>query len=180
MTTGDKPVPRRTLDAIFVHVIKPDDALKARLRDAGFDVDRPEPCYSVVTHKACLDIARQHLYPNAPAEEGFRRLGREWIGGFAKNPVGVVLAAGARLLGPERALARIPGYMKAGRTDYDLEIRSIKPRHWVLTATDRYRPMPHLTAGCVEAILELAGVRDHHVTVERTDAGGFALQIEWS
>ena len=177
---ADKPVPRRSLEAIFVHVLQPPEDLKAKLRAEGFDLDQLEPCYSVQTHKACLDLARMHLYPNDPPEEGFRKLGHVWIDGFAKTTVGTVLAAGARLMGTERVLARIPGYMKAGRSDFDLDIHALAPKFWMLTARDRYRPMPNLTAGCVEAILEMSGARSHSVTVDRSDPDGFELSIRWS
>ena len=83
-------------------------------------------------------------------------------------------------MGTERVLARIPSYMKAGRSDYDLDVQALSPKLWTLTARDSYRPMPDLTAGCIEAILQMSGARDYSVTVDRSDDDGFELHIRWA
>lgn len=180
MGESDKPVPKRSLDAVFRHVLTPDDALKAKLRAEGYDLDDPQPLYSVQTHKACLNLGRLHLFADESEAEGFRKLGQLWATGFAQTVVGVVLAAAARVIGTERVLARLPSYMRAGRTDFRIDVEAHGPRNWRLKAEDPYRPLPHFTAGVLTAIVLMTGARTVDVTVIRHEATSFELQIRWT
>lgn len=174
------PVPRRSLDALFRHMLKPEPALAEKLRQAGYDPDHPQATYSTETYKACLELAREHLFPGLMPDEGWRRLGRLWVEGFAQTAVGAVLAAAARVIGPERVLARLPSYMRAGREDMTMDVDALGPRVWRLVVTDPLEPRPQLTAGVVDFIMGLTGVRSTTVTVESEAPGRYELCVRWT
>lgn len=179
MDSASHPTPRRSFEGLFRYALKPDAALKVRLKQAGYDPDDPQLTYPTEVYKRCLNLAREHLCPNDPEPEGWRKLGHLWVEGFTHTAVGTVLAAAARLIGPERMLARLASYLHAGREDLRIDVQALAPRHWRVMVTDPVEPRPHLTRGILEELMMLAGVKDFTVDLVVDGPTGYELHVKW-
>ncbi len=125
-----------------------------------------------------LRAACQDLFPELPPAEALRRLGHLYIEGFSRTIVGSVMAAAARAIGTERALIRIPSYLRAGRTGGSrLDLQSVGPCHWRLRWEDD-APLPEFVAGAISAIIGLTGAAAT-IEVESLGDEAFVLDIRW-
>jgi len=171
------PVPRRDFDALFGHVLRPQGAFAARLCDVGYDPGSPRDHYPLEIWRAALEVARHHAYPQLSTPEAYRQLGRHFVQGFAQTVVGRVFAAAAALIGVEHCLARLPAYLRAGRSDMRLELRALGPCNWLALVEDP-RPLPDFVAGVIEEVLTLTDVQPG-VEVETQSEGRYTLTIRW-
>ena len=171
------PVPRRDFDGLFGHVLRPQGAFAAQLRDVGYDPGAPRDHYPLEIWRAALEVARHHAYPQLSTPEAYRQLGRHFVQGFAQTVVGRVFAAAAALIGVEHCLARLPAYLRAGRSDMRLELRALGPCNWLALVEDP-RPLPDFVAGVIEEVLTLTDVQPS-VEVETQSEGRYTLTIRW-
>ncbi|MCI0668835.1 MAG: DUF2378 family protein [Myxococcaceae bacterium] len=172
--------PRRSFDALLQLVRTPPQSLLESLRRAGFDAERPRESYHPEVWRAAQDILRHHLFPDLAEGAGFRALGALFVGGFSQTVVGRVLAAAMPLLGPERIMARLPSYMKAGADGLPVTAETVRAGVWRV----RVEASPgrlEFFCGVVEGLLRLVRVADPSVTeLSRFDAGGFEVLVCWS
>lgn len=171
------PVPRRDFDGLFGHVLRPQGAFATRLREVGYDAESPRDHYPLEIWRAALEVARHHAYPQLSAAEAYRQLGRHFVQGFAQTVVGRVFAAAAPLIGVEHCLARLPAYLRAGRSDMRLELRALGPRTWLALVEDP-QPLPDFVAGVIEEVLGLTHVRPR-VELETESEGRYTLLVRW-
>jgi uncharacterized protein (TIGR02265 family) len=171
------PVPRRDFDGLFGHVLRPQGAFASALRAAGYDLEAPLEHYPLTVWREALEVARLHVHPQLPRAEAYRELGRQFVQGFSETVVGRVFAAAAPLIGAEHCLARLPTYLRAGRTDMHLELRALGPRTWRALVQDP-EPLPAFVAGVIEEVLRVTGVHPC-VQVESLDDERYTLAIQW-
>jgi uncharacterized protein (TIGR02265 family) len=172
-----EPVPRRDFDGLFGHVLRPKGAFAAGLCDVGYDPELPRDHYPLEVWRAALEVARRHAYPQLSSAHAYRVLGRQFVQGFAQTVVGRVFAAAAPLIGVEHCLARLPAYLRAGRSDMRLELRALAPQTWHALVEDPL-PLPDFVAGVIEEVLTLTHVRPR-VEVETQEAARYTLLVHW-
>ena len=171
------PVPRRDFDGLFGHVLRPRGAFAAGLCEVGYDPEHPLDHYPLEVWRAALEVARRHAYPQLSSAHAYRQLGRQFVQGFAQTVVGRVFAAAAPLIGVEHCLARLPTYLRAGRSDMRLELRALGPRTWLALVEDP-QPLPDFVAGVIEEVLGLTHVRPR-VELETESEGRYTLLVRW-
>lgn len=170
-------IPRRNFDGLFLHALKPTGAFARALREAGYDPETQCEHYPLPVWRAALNVAREHVYPDVPVEEALRRLGHQYVEGFARTPVGFIFASAAQELGTERLLARIPSYLRAGREDMRMRLDAVHAREWRAFVED-VDPLPDFVAGAVEAVLLFSHAQARVDVVDHT-ATGYTLRIRW-
>lgn len=171
------PVPRRDFDGLFGHVLRPQGAFAAGLCQVGYDPELPRDYYPLEVWRAALEVAWHHAHPQLSSTQAYRLLGHQFVQGFAQTVVGRVFAATAPLIGVEHCLARLPAYLRAGRTDMRLELRALAPHTWHALVEDP-RPLPDFVAGVIEEVLRLTDVRPS-VEVETQDGSRYTLLVRW-
>src|SRR5690606_38932277 len=124
-------VPRRSFEGLLLSEPAPSSELRAVLGAAGFDAECPEHVYPYPVWVGALRSARRLLFPELPPEDGLFALGRRFADGFGRTVVGRVLRSHTdALLGPERALVRLPSTLGAGVQGLEMEVRPLSARMW--------------------------------------------------
>src|SRR5262249_52387161 len=81
--------------------------LKARLRAAGLDLDRPfEPAYPADRWPIFLRMTAEELFPAVPIGDALRKMGERFFLGYVETLVGKAMLAAMRVIGPMRSLGR--------------------------------------------------------------------------
>ncbi|MCP3102898.1 DUF2378 family protein [Myxococcus sp. K15C18031901] len=175
------PLPRvssSVLEGLFVRGLKADDRLLRELEALGYDVRRPEVDYPIPVWQRAVTLAREHVFATLGDEEAYRQLGRTVVEGFAQTLLGRVAAVALPMIGPARAIERIPRYLgMMGRPDIEVTTTSVGERGRRLTLTDRYN-RPDLMAGGLERMMELANAQPR-ITVEERSPEGYRLLVRW-
>lgn len=172
-------IPRRSFEALLYLVRPPPPALLDALSAAGYDLALPQECYSLEVFLAVQDVFRRHLFPDLPAAQGQRLLGRRFIQGFGSTVVGRVLAGATSVLGPERVLARLPGYLRCGVDGLHLTTEAVRERVWRVSVTGR-TARPEFICGLVEGILATLHVRGPRATLVAHEGDRFEALVSWS
>lgn len=171
-----------SVEALFARALRSrmPEACVRELREAGLDLSKPlRPQYPEAEYELHIRIARRHLFPDLADPEAYRRMGRLFVSGYLETTIGAALKVLLRMLGPERNLARMPGYFEGG-TSY---VRASGERHgpgdWTLRVSD-VAGFPTFTQGSLEETMHLSGVRDATVAFERDPAdGSVRYRIRW-
>lgn len=171
-------VPASVFEGLFVRSLQVDGRLAQELEALGYDSRKPELDYPILTWQRAVAVARRERYAALGDEEAYRQLGRQGVSGFAQTLVGRVAAVALPMIGPARALERLPRYLAMmGRSDVDVSLSSEGERGRRLSLSDRYTK-PDLMAGGLEALLELANARPR-ILVEERSSGGYRLFVRW-
>jgi uncharacterized protein (TIGR02265 family) len=171
-------VPASVFEGLFVRSLKAEGRLARELEALGYHMKRPEVDYPIQLWQRAVALARLEVYAGLGEEEAYRQLGRQLVAGFADTLVGRVVAVALPMLGPVRALERLPRYLALmGRTDVEVSQTPAGERGRRLYLTDRYN-RPDLTAGGLERMLELAHVQPR-ITVEERGPEGYRLLVRW-
>jgi uncharacterized protein (TIGR02265 family) len=169
----------RSFEALLLLARPAPAPLLAAVRAAGFDPARPEESYPHAVWLAVFDEVRRHLFPLLEPAAGQRAIGRRYVEAYSKTVVGRVLASAAPLMGPDRALARLPGYLRTGTERFDMRCEPVGPGVWRLRVENACA-QPEFCAGLVEGVLALVRAPAAQVTVARREAAGFDLLACWS
>lgn len=170
-------VPHRVFEGLFAAGVEPTPALLEELKAAGYDRSAPRPAYPVQTWRATVEITRRHVLPELGEDEGRFELGRRFLAGFARTPVGWVLARVAPLFGVDRTIQAVPRYLRAVRKHMQVELVLVEEKTWRLFAEDPM-PMPHFIGGCMQGILDIFSITGT-ITVSNVRPTGFELLITW-
>ena len=148
------------------------------LKAIGFDPANLQPDYSEVVFVDSLSVAARHLFPKFSREESFRELGRQFGDEYLKTVVGRVIAAGLPLIGPNRAISRIPRYASYGGSYFTADARMEEEGHWQVIFDGTSREMGPFTAGWIETGLRRTGIEPR---VTNTDSGpdGYIIDVRW-
>jgi uncharacterized protein (TIGR02265 family) len=171
-------VPASVFEGLFVRGLKAEGRLVSELAALGYDIKKPEMDYPIQLWQRVTTLARQELYPELSEEHAYRLLGRQLVTGFAETLIGRVAAVALPMIGPLRALERVPRYLAMmGRTDIAVTLTPVGERGRRIHLTDRYN-RPDLMAGGLERMLELTSVQPR-ITVEERSPDGYRLLVRW-
>lgn len=171
-------VPASVFEGLFVRGIKAEGRLAAELAALGYDMKKPEMDYPIHLWQRTVTLARQAVYAELGEEEAYRQLGRQLVVGFSETFIGRVAAVALPMIGPLRALERVPRYLAMmGRTDIEVTLSPVGERGRRIHLTDRYN-RPDLMAGGLERMLELTSVQPR-ITVEERSPEGYRLLVRW-
>ncbi|MFP2925755.1 DUF2378 family protein [Pyxidicoccus sp. 3LG] len=171
-------VPVAVFEGLFVRGLKAEGRLVRELAVLGYDLKRPELDYPIQLWQRSVALARQEVYPELGDEEAYRQIGRQLTSGFAETFVGRVAAVALPMIGPARAMERMPRYLAMmGRTDIAVTLSPVGDKGRRVHLTDRYN-RPDLMAGGLERMLELTNVQPR-ITVEERSAEGYRLLVRW-
>lgn len=141
--------------------------LKDALLALGFDLDRPLlPAYPAARWDEAVVFLARRLYPELDEGAAHFRLGERLIWGLESTYVGRAMMAFTRLVGPRRAIYRMPSTVKMGTNFIDATVRELGPAEFEIF----HAPIenhPEFLRGTIVASLECAGGRD--VVVELTE-----------
>lgn len=143
------PIEASTFEAMFTQVLHPTGAFADALREIGFDVDRIEPRYTSPTWYAALKVARSHVHPDLPPDEGFRALGRAFIEGYYETLLGKVITAAMPLVGLARTIERLPRIWKSSQPTIVTTITKLETGRWHFSLSD-----PGLIPDFIAGVLE--------------------------
>lgn len=146
---GESVTQYDNFEAMFVRALKPDPALRAALKDAGFDLARPQPMYPTRVWQACLEVARRHAFPEQAPGDAFRRMGVMYMEGLFQTMLGRVIGAAMPLLGFDRSMQRITKTWKAAQPMMDIEARKQDDGTWIVTLRED-GVIPEFCAGLLE------------------------------
>lgn len=171
-------VPASVFEGLFVRGLKAQGRLAQELEALGYHMKKPEMDYPNALWQRAVALARQEVYPELGEEEAYRQLGRQLVTGFAETLIGRVAAVALPMVGPARALERVPRYLTMmGRTDIEVTLSPVGERGRRIHLMDRYN-RPDLMAGGLERMLELTSVQPR-INVEERSAEGYRLLIRW-
>ncbi|MBI3180762.1 MAG: DUF2378 family protein [Myxococcales bacterium] len=172
---GADRVPARTF-AGLLGVISTDAEAVREVCAVGYDPLAPDEDYGLETWREAVDIALARKFGHLDPSEGMRALGREFVSGFLRTPVGAAVGAGLSDLAPERAITRLPRFINLGRPGLEVSVLPEPGGLWRMQFREVPDPSPDFSAGVVEASLRLTGARPE-VTVENSGATGYDLLV---
>jgi uncharacterized protein (TIGR02265 family) len=148
------------------------------LRSVGFDPSNTRREYPEAVAVAALDVACRHVLPELRRNHAHREMGRQFAEEFLLTVVGRVIAAGLPLIGPNRAISRIPRYASLGRRDLIAEALIQGERHWQVRFADVSPELAEFTAGWIDGGLRQTGIAPK---LEVLAVGGdeFTIDIRW-
>jgi uncharacterized protein (TIGR02265 family) len=170
------------VEGVFIRGLGPrvTPALKAKLRELGLDLGQKlRPTYPRDAWMRVLRATVEELYPWLPLEEGYRQLGQVAINGIATTMIGRAIASMARLLGPARAVHRLPDGFKSVNNYMEIKLETVEEgRRYRIWLNETYGH-PAYMEGCFRAALELAGARNLTVTVVEVAGESATFEISW-
>jgi uncharacterized protein (TIGR02265 family) len=84
------------------------------LRGLGLDFDHLQPAYPLQTWEQTVRVVARALFPEAAPEEGWHRLGREFVPGYSETLLGRAILGMAKVVGPRRFMERIGRNLRTG------------------------------------------------------------------
>ncbi|MCE9671916.1 DUF2378 family protein [Myxococcus stipitatus] len=171
-------IPSSVLEGLFVRGLKADERLLQAVEALGYDPRRPEVDYPVEVWQRAVALARQECFAHLGDEDAYRQVGRTVVEGFAQTLLGRVVAVALPMIGPARAIERIPRYLGLmGRPDIEVTCTPVGERGRRLVLTDRYN-RPDVVAGGLERMLEVANAQPR-ITVEERTPERYRLLVRW-
>jgi uncharacterized protein (TIGR02265 family) len=155
------------------------EPLKARLRQAGVDLDRPLlPAYPIAVWVAALEISVSELFPQLPREEGYRRLGERLLRGYVQTFIGRANFSLLRLLGPVRALERLSSHLRANNNFQETRLTQVGASEWELWINTSVSE-PAYYEGLLQAALEEIGTPHPRVGAGQRTDDGCTYRVTW-
>jgi uncharacterized protein (TIGR02265 family) len=165
-------------EGLFERKLQPTGAFAEQLREAGYDLKRPEPQYPFSVFVRCLEIARQNLYPGKSREEGDFLLGEQLSEGYFDGTIaGKVASVALHLVGPDRVMKGLPSRIRMGVDSPPPACEQVGERHWRVTFAER-DALPDLAAGSICVTLRRTGV-EPKITVVRSGPHP-VLDVTWT
>jgi uncharacterized protein (TIGR02265 family) len=155
--------------------------LRARLKDAGLDLDRPlRPAYPAEAFARFLELAAEEVYPGQSSDAAFQALGRDFVSAFVEMPVGKAAFALMRLLGPVRALERLQRTVRAANNYVLVSTQKSGPQGVELTIYES-PASPLFFLGVLEGGVQRATcLQDAHVEMASATRAGGRFRIRWA
>lgn len=154
-------------------------ALKAQLREAGVDLDKPLlPAYPWDTWVRAVGVAAKGLHPGEPPEVAWRLMGERMVEGYRETALGGAMFGMLKLLGPKRMLWRTRQNFRSGNNYTEARLTEVSPREADLWMNEQ-GSLRYLTQGAVLAGMRGAGAPDVRVEVREYDAEGVTYRVSW-
>ncbi|MBZ4418069.1 DUF2378 family protein [Myxococcus sp. RHST-1-4] len=165
-------------ESLFVQGLRADGAFAEALLAEGVDVRALKLEYPMRVLNRCVDLARQHLYPDLPEEAAQRHLGRVFVQGFTQTLLGRVVVVGMPMLGPVRYLKRFPDHLRLDSSPLRVLPVQVGERAFRMEFRNEALVRPDFLAGVLLEGLKLARA-EAAITVERHSLLSFDLHITW-
>jgi uncharacterized protein (TIGR02265 family) len=174
-----EPMTRSILfEGLFVHGVARDSYFEAELRRVGFDRDDLLPQYPMSLFRKCLDIACRCFYPGLTREEGRRRLGRQFVQGFARTVLGGAVSAGIPMVGPVRFLKKFPEHLRFDTSPISVSSVQVNERQFRLDFRASVDVSPFFLQGVIEEGLRLTRAAPS-LRVVRHSPVSFTMHVSW-
>lgn len=165
----------RAFQALFGPLLRSNTRLVGVLQAHGYDPGDPQESYPSDVWKDCLEATRCELFGHCPKDVGLRALGRLFVVGFSKTPIGRVFD-GVAYTG-RAYLVRVPALLKLARPDLEPELSFETERRVRLAVRGRHANADFM-AGLVEARVRERGVAAH-AEVTHAAPSEYELLITW-
>jgi uncharacterized protein (TIGR02265 family) len=169
------------VEALFLRALdgQVTPALQAALQAAGVALDKLLPAYPAEEWERALQIAQVTLYPRLQPDESMEILGQLVIQGYEQTRLGGAMLESVRLLGPKRALERLPRLLGSFRNTSETRIASMGARECELWVGDAREPA--FMKGMLLGLLIAAGAQDCVVELLAPGEPGWAgFHIHWT
>ncbi|MBS2028090.1 MAG: DUF2378 family protein [Deltaproteobacteria bacterium] len=101
--------------------------LISELRARGLDFDDLKPAYPLELWEFLVRRLSSELYPGVPEAAAWRRLGREFIEGYAQTLIGRSTLALGRIIGTRRFMERLGRNLRSGGNFAQVDVHVIAP-----------------------------------------------------
>ena len=164
--------------------------VKAQLKEIGLDLDRPLlAAYSQPVWERGVHCMETGLYEALPVEQAYFDLGRLYVVGLQATLLGSAASQLVKLIGPERALKRLPRTVRASNNFTTLEVEQLAERHFLLHSgvvpeaapymLNRHeKQTSHMLSGTYTGLLGMLGVRGPQVTFREVDPSTFRREFD--
>ncbi|MCY1072924.1 DUF2378 family protein [Archangium lansingense] len=155
--------------------------LKAQLRVAGVDLDKPLlPAYPTTVWSRCIDLGARAAFPDEPRRElAWRRMGERMIDGYQDSMIGRAMFSMLQVLGPRRMLQRAQKNFRTGNNYSEVRITEVSPTEMELWFNETDDVLRHFTVGLVLAGMRAGGADEPQVRLHDMDAKGFTMRATW-
>lgn len=173
---------RNTVDAIFNVALRdrlPEEAV-VQLAALGIDLRAPlRPTYPQEVVVTALATAARHAFPRDPPVDAYRQLGALSVLGIGMTVTGRALVAMARLIGPRRAIHRLPRNFSVSDNFIQVEVTDVAPAS-VRVSFSSFPDEPTYYEGVVSAVLQLAGATNIEARVTEVAGESCVIEARWS
>lgn len=175
----DKLIFAQTFEGLFRATAQHLDApTVAGLQAAGIDPQAElKPAYPLPVFYDTVRLLGARLFPGQAPDAQNRRLGRQFMDGYALTMVGRAMVGMMRVIGPRRTLERLSRQFRTGNNFSETSVKEVGPGHselWCNQVT-----LPGWYEGIVSRGLEFAGAREVHVQMIHHDDRGATFRITW-
>lgn len=154
-------------------------SLKAKLRQLGLDLDqRLRPAYPRDLWVKALALAVAEVFPGMTKEEGYYRLGELAIYGIGNTMLGRTIVSMAKLLGPRRALLRLPQGFTSVNNFMKMELEERAPNYFRVYLNETYGN-PAYVRGALMAAMNIAGAKDPQAVIVEAKGDGVSVDVRW-
>lgn len=150
---------------------------RARLKDAGLDVDKLPPAIPGLEMERFMRIIAEEGWPDEPWVEQLRMLGLCAIRGWQSTLLGKAASAMIRLVGPERAIMRLDRAFSTAN-NYSKATSELLGNNEALITINDVQDMPSYWVGILEASLEVLG-RTGTITFVELRGLGATYRVKW-
>lgn len=174
----EKLVFSSTADGL-IRALGPDltPALKAKLRDAGLDVDAKfPPAWPFEKMTSWLRLIAAEVFPGVPEDEALRRVGRRFIEGWSGTLLGSATAQLLKVMGPRRSVERIGRAFRTSDnfTEVDFESLSANTANVII----KHQVLHTYALGILEAGVAMVA-KGGHVTLQKVEGDVATYFVEW-
>lgn len=181
VAVANRLVFEHSVEALFVRGLtgRVSPTLKAQLREAGVDLDRPLlPAYGWDTWVRGVGVVARGLHPGEPQEVAWRLMGERMVEGYRETALGGAMFGMLRLLGPKRMLGRTRQNFRSGNNYTEARLTEVGPREADLWMNEQGL-LRYFTQGAVLAGMRGAGAQDVRVEVREFDDAGVTYRVSW-
>lgn len=130
--------------------------LTARLVAVGLDPSKPLlPGYPRPVLAAVVRTIASGVFPDISGPEAYRLLGRRTVDYLEDSFLGRAQVAMARVVGPMKALMRMPKNVRTAGSHQDCTTRQLDGKTMEMTLTGYVLPYAEFHVGCLEAVLAM-------------------------
>lgn len=171
----------RTIEGLFIKGLggDTDEGLKAKLRAAGLDLDRPLlPGYPAEQFHRWIQIAAGHVHPKLPLEESVRLIGQRSVPALEDSLIGRALASGLKIIGPRRTLERAERVFRNNSNYQEVKVLAITQNSARMGMAYVFG-VPWYYQGVFEQALSIIGAKNVTVSVALSPPPGAIYDIKW-
>lgn len=147
-------------EGLYGRSLRPTGALKERLRERGYDLDRPRTSYPLAVWADCLDASASELHPKLPRADAWERLGGQFIDGYFETLVGRMIAVTLPFMSAKLFLGRVPRFMTTGLQHAEVELIWTDDRNATLTIRRMHELSGRFMTGVLRGSFARMNLRD--------------------